>query len=579
MYISSKNKSLSNDDKTTALTSPFELIPREKIPPMIIITFFTFLLIQIISYTETGTLISASKNIIIDLKISYHEFALIGAIPALGRALASILLIHLIKRINPKIYLMLDLFIKGIVYICYYYIRNYQFFVITRFILGFFQMYENVYFPGWCEEHIPNNNFYLFLCQISKPLGLVIGVALCSLDKSNSKWYLQFLNRGVIIILLAFLLSTSPTKDYKCTKTIYNKKRKYSNQKTNEEIENASRSSNSLTRNGIENDFEESYNSYVNLDDNVSTNSYISNDSFASKGSINSSNASSIILFMQMLKQPQYTFSIVSYATFMFIFSPFLYYMNEYMTNSLGVIQHKYILCVFMVVALICPLIGILSNAFINGLVLQNNKTKRTIITFTLFFISTVVSLFIPHVQSLEVFVYLVWISFAFSIFALPSLMGISITATFYTLKLEAFVFGTVLNNVATFGGIMYYGKLSEKNKRNQHSAMKTITLFMLLCLVLVTLALYFNYKTPDKKMKKPKRDKERSEGTNYLRLTRTSDVSKDLVKVSGDIVPEGRMTIIDDDTSSVGSRESYDDTHDISLNFLLQGNNSVMKN
>ena len=230
-----------------------------------------------------------------------------------------------------------------------------------------------------------------------------------------------------------------------------------------------------------------------------------------------------------------------------------------------------------MVVSLICPLIGVLSNAFINGLVFQNNKTKRTIITFTLFVISTVVSLFIPHVQSLEIFVYLVWISFAFSIFALPSLMGISITATFYTLKLEAFVFGTVLNNLGTFAGIMYYGKLSEKNKKNQHSAMKTITLFMLLCLVLVTLALYFNYKTPDKKIK-PKRDKERSEGTNYLRLTRTSDVSKDLIKVSGDIVPEGRMTIIDDDTSSVGSRDSYDDTHDISLNFLLQGNTSVIK-
>ena len=81
MYISSKNKSLSNDDKTTALTSPFELIPREKIPPMIIITFFTFLLIQIISYTETGTLISASKNIIIEVFLRFCRRMLIGCCP------------------------------------------------------------------------------------------------------------------------------------------------------------------------------------------------------------------------------------------------------------------------------------------------------------------------------------------------------------------------------------------------------------------------------------------------------------------------------------------------------------------
>ena len=56
------------------------------------------------------------------------------------------------------------------------------------------------------------------------------------------------------------------------------------------------------------------------------------------------------------------------------------------------------------------------------------------------------------------------------------------------------------------------------------------------------------------------------------------SYMSVDTCVMCGDIVPEGRMTIIDDDTSSVGSRDSYDDTHDISLNFLLQGNTSVIK-
>ena len=84
------------------------------------------------------------------------------------------------------------------------------------------------------------------------------------------------------------------------------------------------------------------------------------------------------------------------------------------------------------------------------------------------------------------------------------------------------------------------------------------------------------SWNLPERKPRK-KRKNERSEGTNYLRLTRTSDVSKDVIKVSGDIVPGGRTTIIDDDDSSVDdvSRKSYDEDHAFSLNYLLQNKNN----
>ena len=96
--------------------------------------------------------------------------------------------------------------------------------------------------------------------------------------------------------------------------------------------------------------------------------------------------------------------------------------------------------------------------------------------------------------------------------------------------------------------------------------------------LILIGITTYFSWSLPEFKPRSKKRNKERSEGTNYLRLTRTSDVSKDVVKVSGDIVPGGRTTIIDDDDSSVddSSRKSNDDDHAFSLNYLLQNKNNA---
>lgn len=581
MSYSGKNKGSFKDDKSSPLnSSPFESMPKKSISSLTKTQFFLFFIIQLFSCADSGVIISSSTNIISDLGIDDYQFGLIGAMPSLGRALSAIIFIYLMKRIDNKMFFIFGIVTKGIISIVCYYSKSYPFFISSRFIFGFFQMFEMVYFPGWCEEHIPNNNLVLFLIQLAKPIGFVVGFYICVKEQTSLRWSTNFLILGIILIIFMFIFGLIPSSNFICTKTIYNKKRKFSNKATNDEIEKGGNIpiSTHNEEDDLSPDDDKSYSScYISMDDAKSNGSYISGGSGTSNKSGDSSH-SPFSKFIQMIKQPHYIFPTLAYTGFLFIISPIEFHLNEYMTTAMGIYDHYHILFVFAIIVLISPLLGILLNIFINGLLFQNTKHKRLGTTFILFFISCLLSVFIPLAQSLQPFILLTWISIIFSTFALPTLNNISIGATFYVFKLEAFVLTNVLNNLlGNFAGILLYGYLNEKHKgSNSKYAMTTTANCLWGVLLLVGISAYFSWNLPERKPRK-KRKNERSEGTNYLRLTRTSDVSKDVIKVSGDIVPGGRTTIIDDDDSSVDdvSRKSYDEDHAFSLNYLLQNKNN----
>lgn len=597
MNYSHKGKSSHNkrDDKQTPLySSPFESMPRKSIPVSVKIQFLTFFIIQIFSFADTGLIISSSNNIISDLQIDDYKFGLIGAMPALGRALSSVIFIYLMKRINNKFFLIFGIMIKAIISVLLNFVRNYPLFLVSRFVFGLFQMYEIVFFPGWCEEHIPMNNLVLFLIQLAKPLGFVSGFYLSIITPTSIRWSTNFLFFGIFLFLFGLIFSVMPTKMFACSKTIYHKKRKFSNKTTNDTIEKGGNNviNNSSRENTINDDSQtydedsSSYNyNYISMDDTKSNNSFKSGNSGASKHSGNSNNSvpkshSPFSQFIQMVKQPHYFFPTFAYSLFLFIFSPIVFHINEYMTTSLGIYNHYHIFFIFSILCLLSPLLGILSNNFINGLIFQNSRHKRLSITFTLFFIACIVGIFVPFSTTIETFIFLIWIAFTFTIYSLPSLINISIAATYYTFKLESFVLCNVSNNLlGNFLGIMLYGYINSNNKTTNNKLAMMICINLLwVVLILIGITTYFSWSLPEFKPRSKKRNKERSEGTNYLRLTRTSDVSKDVVKVSGDIVPGGRTTIIDDDDSSVddSSRKSNDDDHAFSLNYLLQNKNNA---
>ena len=194
MSYSGKNKGSFKDDKNTPLnSSPFESMPKRSISSITKTQFFLFFIIQLFSCADIGVIISSSTNIISDLSIDDYQFGLIGAMPSLGRDISAVIFIYLMKRIDNKMFFIFGIVTKGIISIVCYYSKSYPFFVSARFIFGFFQMYEMVYFPGWCEEHIPNNNLVLFLIQLAKPIGFVVGFYICVKEQTSLRWSTNFL--------------------------------------------------------------------------------------------------------------------------------------------------------------------------------------------------------------------------------------------------------------------------------------------------------------------------------------------------------------------------------------------------
>ena len=149
--------------------------------------------------------------------------------------------------------------------------------------------------------------------------------------------------------------------------------------------------------------------------------------------------------------------------------------------------------------------------------------------------------------------------------FPLNSMIEFDIGATYHIFKREGFIISNIIINV--FGncfGIYYYGYKKKSVIKFNYLIFSTF-LYLIFCL----LSVYSKW-NGTKRIIKQKKSTELSQGTNYLRFSRTSDLKEDINKINQVPLSQGRISIDDNDENIDDEQNKEDQYHILKIkNFL----------
>ena len=414
-------------------------------------------------------------------------------------------------------------------------------------------MFNIIFFPSWVSDNL-KSYFLIYISQIAKLIGISYGYYITINEKNEKNYKNNFFSYGIILLFSSFILIIIPSKLFNCNKTIYIKKKKQ-----NEKYESNDFDSNVLNTNILlkirnsKNDSDDEEDLLYNYALEESGNKTIESIKKKRKYYI-----------IKMIFKPIFLFSILTRCLYANIFSVMLFWFNDFI-NFFKINPNLYSCLLFFVIIVVSPIIGLVLNNFLMNLMYKNSEQNKLVSIILFSIVSYIIALFYNLIQSFYYFIILGWIYIICLTFPLNSMIEFDIGATYHIFKREGFIISNIIINV--FGncfGIYYYGYKKKSVIKFNYLIFSTF-LYLIFCL----LSVYSKW-NGTKRIIKQKKSTELSQGTNYLRFSRTSDLKEDINKINQVPLSQGRISIDDNDENIDDEQNKEDQYHILNIkNFL----------
>ena len=531
---------------------PFDSVPLKKIQSSKKFLFFFLFILEIITNIDTGIFICSLNN---GFNMSEFVFSMIGCFSSLGRAFFSIFLTPIFNRKDVlKNYYIIGILVKSFSFFFYYFIDSEIIFYSLRFLSGGIQMFNIIFFPSWVSDNL-KSYFLIYISQIAKLIGITFGYYITINEKNEKNYKNNFFTYGTILLFSSFILIIIPGKLFNCKKTIYLKKKKQ-NEKSdslNDFDSNVLNSNILLKIRNSNNDSDD--------DEDLLYNYALEENGNKPIESIRKKKKYYII---KMIFKPIFLFSIISRCLYTNIFSVLLFWFNDFI-SFFQINPNLYSCLLFFVIIVVAPVIGLVLNNFLMNVIYKNTEKKKLVSIIIFSILSYIISLFYNLIQSFYNFIILGWIYMICLTFPLNSMIEFDIGETYHVFKREGFIISNIIINV--FGncfGIYYFGYKKKSVTKFNYLIYSTLVYF-----IFTLLSIYSKLKGT-KRIIKQKKTKELSQGTNYLRFSRTSDLKEDINKINQVPFSQGRISIDDNDENNDDEQNKEDQYHILNIkNFL----------
>ena len=538
-------------ESSTNFFLPFDSIPLKKIQNSKKFLFLFLFILEIITNIDTGIFICSFKN---GFNMSEFAFSMIGCFSSLGRAFFGIFFTPIFNRKDVlKNYYISGILVKSFSFFFYYFIDSEIIFYSLRFLSGGIQMFNIIFYPSWVSDNL-KSYFLIYISQIAKLIGISYGYYITINEKNEKNYKNNFFSYGIILLFSSFILIIIPSKLFNCNKTIYIKKKKQ-----NEKYESNDFDSNVLNTNILlkirnsKNDSDDEEDLLYNYELEESGNKTIESIKKKRKYYI-----------IKMIFKPIFLFSILTRCLYANIFSVMLFWFNDFI-NFFKINPNLYSCLLFFVIIVVSPIIGLVLNNFLMNLMYKNSEQNKLVSIILFSIVSYIIALFYNLIQSFYYFIILGWIYIICLTFPLNSMIEFDIGATYHIFKREGFIISNIIINV--FGncfGIYYYGYKKKSVIKFNYLIFSTF-LYLIFCL----LSVYSKW-NGTKRIIKQKKSTELSQGTNYLRFSRTSDLKEDINKINQVPLSQGRISIDDNDENIDDEQNKEDQYHILNIkNFL----------
>ena len=282
---------------------------------------------------DQGAISASTKEIKNHFKMNDSELGSFGGITFLGTTLGGIFSLSIINKINRK-YLIL-IFLTIIISSLFFptIIASKIILIFTRIITGFSQSFMSIYLPVWIDQFGIYNKKSLMMSLISVPsaFGYLVGY----ITAVFTSWRITFLINcfSNTILLINFLFM----KKMYFSKSIFPKKLNMSNLVTSENINI----------------------SPIKIDDNISL--------FEDESQINKNYEKSSIFndAKQCFKSKLFCFSASALITLQLILSGLQFWINDFLENSINILDKKERLKYFIIIILITMIGAPLTAGFV----------------------------------------------------------------------------------------------------------------------------------------------------------------------------------------------------------------------
>ena len=270
-----------------------------------------------------------------------------------------------------------------------------------------------------------------------------------------------------------------------------------------------------------------------------------------------------------MFLNPKFIVSLISKILYIFIYSTFLVFQNEYLSKKMNFLSQKNNFFIFFTTNILSPLIGILANNLLVKYIFLNDKSNKLIIIFISSLLSTFLSILIQYSNEFEYYFILTYLYFILLTFSLPSMIEINLNSTYNIFKKEGFIINHIsINFFGNFLGIFLYGfiyqyyRIEDENKA--FNILMNLTWFYMFS---VGGTLYYEYIGPERKKKIKKSIQDLNE-INELRITRTEEVSNNLN--DGSYVQPLRISINEDEEDEKNDFDDNENNKDSDKNVYV---------
>ncbi len=161
---------------------------------MLVLVFANIFMVNLLINIDHGVVPAATTRLKDDLKINNSQLGLLGSVVYFGLTLGSFIAPTLIRRIPPKIIILVSLTFEAIFLISFTVTKVFPLLLICRGGIGFFQVFMVIYFPVWVDLFSPSSlaTLWMTLLQLAVPVGVTFGYVMTAVIVSYISWHWAF---------------------------------------------------------------------------------------------------------------------------------------------------------------------------------------------------------------------------------------------------------------------------------------------------------------------------------------------------------------------------------------------------
>lgn len=199
------------EDEVTIYDIPGNTYSPTKVGWVYILNYF----LSMGSNLDHGALPVAIPVLKVDLNLNQAQLGWLGSLVFLGILGGSIASTVLFTRVSYKTLLFVSFVGNGIGLIVFPLASNYQLQQFSRFISGFFQIFQCIYFPNFVDTFSSKSSktMWISFCMAAPALGVILGYGVTYAVMQVLSWRASFVIQGLYSIVLGLIFVCLP-EDY-----------------------------------------------------------------------------------------------------------------------------------------------------------------------------------------------------------------------------------------------------------------------------------------------------------------------------------------------------------------------------